>query len=197
MLRWGLADVKLYQNLSHPEFQIGIVPFLRETIEKGNIAVSVSGFSLLIQRKYFPYIMSYFTPCFMMVLTSWISFSVNYEAVPGKLGLLLTLLLMLINMSNTISQTIPKSDTVCPLILWLFISTLFVIFALFEYFIILIRVKFPGHCRVEAKMTLKAEKSKTDNMMALAMDKAALVLFPVGYSICIAVFCAWLLLKLT
>ena len=152
---------------------------------------SVSGFSVRITRKPTDFIMFYFTPCFLMVLASWISFVVNYEAVPGRLGLLLTLLLMIINMNNTISESIPKSEKICPLIIWLFMSILFVIFALIEYFIILFQVKFGGNNDVSVNLR-KKEKIKTTTQWARDMDRTALVLFPLAYVACVLAYFIWL-----
>ena len=59
-----------------------------------------------------------------------------------RLGLLLTLLLMLINLNNSATKSIPTSDLICPLILWILMSAAFVTFALAEYFAILVLLRF-------------------------------------------------------
>ena len=61
---------------------------------------------------------------------------------PQRLGLLLTLLLMLINLNNSATKSIPTSDLICPLILWILMSAAFVTFALAEYFAILVLLRF-------------------------------------------------------
>ena len=58
------------------------------------------GFTLTMKRKPDIYLYTYFVPCGLLVVVSWVSFAVSAEAVPGRLGLLLTLLLMLINLTN-------------------------------------------------------------------------------------------------
>ena len=138
----------------HPDFNLEILPSNQTSVLKAQDLISVSGFYVVLHRKYDSYLWLYFAPCFMMVLTSWISFAVSFESVPGRLGLLLTLLLMMINMTNTISASIPKSDRICPLITWIFISIVFVILALVEYFIILLTVKF-GKVNAEEKRVRK------------------------------------------
>ena len=59
-----------------------------------------------------------------------------------RLGLLLTLLLMMINPNNSATNSIPTSDLICPLILWILMSAAFVTFALAEYFVILVLLRF-------------------------------------------------------
>ena len=59
-----------------------------------------------------------------------------------RLGLLLTLLLMTINLNNSASGNIPPSDGLCPLISWILISMVFILVALFEYFLILVLLRF-------------------------------------------------------
>ena len=123
-----------------------------------------------------------------MVCTSWVSFAVSIEAVPGRLGLLLTILLMLINMNNSISQTIPKSDGICPLILWILISIIFIVFALVEYFIILTSVKFGSQ---ETKVATKKRRKVTSaqiQMWATSLDKTSLMVFPLAYFFSVLIF---------
>ena len=164
------------------------MPTNKTEVRKGDELSPVSGFNMLLRRKPVPYISLYFAPCFVMVITSWISFAVNFDVVPGRLGLLLTLLLMMINMNNSISQIIPKSEGICPLILWIFISIIFIIFALAEYFIILINFKFGGlRCKVSA-IKSEREKMKTFQSWASGFDKMSLAVFPPTYFVCVFVF---------
>ena len=59
-----------------------------------------------------------------------------------RLGLLLTLLLMTINLNNSATDKIPPSGKICPLVQWILISIAFILFALFEYFLILVVLRF-------------------------------------------------------
>ena len=148
---------------------------------------SSSGFVLILERKPDNVLYLYFFPCVIMVITSWVSFAVNFEAVPGRLGMLLTILLMLINMNNSIATSIPRSEVPCPLLLFLVLSIIFVILALIEYFVILLRVKF-GCLKVQVGK--KANKEQNPNLKdwATGLDKAALAIFPSVYFCSIAVF---------
>ena len=194
--RWGVSETNCSGHLVHPDFLISVMPSNITTDLVGAKTVSASGFYLVLRRKPGPYLWLYFVPCFLMILTSWISFAVSFEAVPGRLGLLLTLLLMLINMNNSISESIPKSDGICPLILWVFISIIFIVFALVEYFIILITVKFGSLKSKVAAKKMRKENSKDLQAWASNMDKSSLDLFPTAYFVCVLIFVLTLVLKI-
>ena len=113
------------------------------------------GFQVEMVRKTGVYIYTYFVPSGLMVIVSWVSFAVRVDAVPGRLaivnvdpvplirlGLLLTLLLMTINLNNSATGSIPTSDGICPLISWILISMVFILVALVEYFLILVVLRF-------------------------------------------------------
>ena len=103
-LRWKNLSVTSSALLKHSDFWIRMDILNKTKMYASNIV----GFDLIIGRKYGSYIYEYFVPCLLMVVTSWVSFTVDPGAVPGRLGMLLTLFLMLINMSSSVSQTIPK-----------------------------------------------------------------------------------------
>ena len=86
--------------LENTNFNVDILP--HNKIE--NPQETFVGFDLNMERKVGSYIYEFFVPCFLMVVSSWISFAVSPEVVPGRLGLLLTLFLMLVNMSSSVSQ---------------------------------------------------------------------------------------------
>ena len=49
---------------------------------------------------------------------------------------------MTINLNNSATEKIPPSGKICPLIQWILISIAFILFALFEYFLILVVLRF-------------------------------------------------------
>ena len=46
----------------------------------------------------------------LFVVVSWISFLVNPEVIPGRMTLLVTIFLVLINIFNTIQTNSPKAE---------------------------------------------------------------------------------------
>ena len=165
-LAWLLEnlDTDNKNNLVNSEFNINI----------GDKKIAgFAGFEMVLTRKPQVFVYTYFCPCSLMVIVSWVSFSVKADSVPGRLGLLLTLLLMLINLTNSAASNIPGSDSMCPLIVWIWMSIAFVMVALVEYFVILTIMKFskpkvtnhnlcqsryPLQVEVEPKPEQKSEK---------------------------------------
>ena len=175
------------ESLENSEF------WVRTEKPKGTDIMNLSmvGFDLKIKRKSGSFLYEFFLPCLLMVMTSWASFAIMPEAVPGRLGLLITLLLMLVNMSSSISQTIPKSDSICPLVAWILLSIVFVIVALVEYFAILLRVKFlVGKSKVSVKSSDIEENDKKIKQWANKLDMTFLALLPPVYIIAVLMFIA-------
>ena len=71
---------------------------------------SVAGFEMVLQRKMSFYIVTYYLPSGLFVVVSWISFLVNPEVIPGRMTLLVTIFLVLINIFNTIQTNSPKAE---------------------------------------------------------------------------------------
>ena len=57
--------------------------------------------------------------------------------MPGRMALLITILLMLINKSGTAHENTPSSDTFSILDLWVLTCIIFVTLALFEYVLVI------------------------------------------------------------
>ena len=131
---WASTFLVERNNLTSTEFELSL-----EEATESNVT---TGFRVRMVRKTAVYIYTYFVPCGLMVIVSWVSFAVDVDAVPGRLGLLLTLLLMTINMNNSAAQAIPTSEKICPLIVWILLSMGFISFALFEYFTLLLLVRY-------------------------------------------------------
>ena len=70
----------------------------------------MAGFELTLTRKMRPYFIRCYLPSGVFVIVSWISFLVPPEIVAGRLGLLITLFLVLVNIFNTITTNIPNAD---------------------------------------------------------------------------------------
>ena len=149
-----VENLPLEKGLTSTEFRV-IVENSTET---------KNGFRMRMERKTAVYIYTYFVPCALMVVVSWISFSVNVEAVPGRLGLLLTLLLMTINLNNSAARTIPTSEKICPLIIWILLSMGFILFALLEYFALLLLVRYRKQVSLPWNPAIVECQTKTSNI---------------------------------
>ena len=77
----------------------------------------------------------------------FISFIIPPEMMPGRMALLITILLMIINTSGSAHENTPSSDTFSLIDLWMLICIIFVSLAIFEYgLIIKIRSASPSFC---------------------------------------------------
>ena len=84
----------------------------------------------------------YYAPSMSVVLVSWISFLIPTRAIPGRMALLVTLLLVLINLYAAIVKTQPPTKSFTVLEIWMFICLEFVWFALFAYAVLLFHQRY-------------------------------------------------------
>jgi len=102
---------------------------------------SVAGFELTLRRKVSHYIITCYLPSGMFVIVSWISFLIPPDIVPGRMTLLITVFLVLVNIFNTITTNIPKAEGLTAIEAWVIVCVLFVFGALVEYAGILLQMK--------------------------------------------------------
>ena len=91
---------------------------------------SVTGFELTLRRKMSHYIITYYFPAGMFVIVSWISFLVPPESVPGRMTILVTVFLVLVNIFNSITSNIPRADGLTAIESFVIICIVFVFGAL-------------------------------------------------------------------
>merc|ERR1719410_2368701 len=82
-----------------------------------------------------PKLTKYFLGLFVVV--SWISFVVPPDVIPGRMALLITLFLVLVNIFNTVTTNTPKAEGLTAIETWMLSCLLFVFGALVEYAVIL------------------------------------------------------------
>jgi len=122
-----------------------------KTVDNGYEATSGIELEILMTRKGGYIIIG---PPALLVLVSWVSFLVPKEAIPGRLGLLLTIFLCMVNTLNSTQRTSPKSGgNASAIIQWIISCLIFIILAIFEYAWIL------SH-----KTLLEARKAKATNL---------------------------------
>merc|ERR1719295_927215 len=102
---------------------------------------SATGFELVLTRKMSFYIVTYYLPSGLFVVVSWISFLVNPEVIPGRMTLLITIFLVLINIFNTIQTNSPQAEGLTAMEAWVIACIIFVFGALLEYTVILLKLK--------------------------------------------------------
>ena len=87
---------------------------------------SVTGFEVTLRRKMSHYIITYYFPAMMFVSVSWISFLVPPESVPGRMTILVTVFLVLVNIFNNINSNSPKAEGLTAIEIWMLACILFV-----------------------------------------------------------------------
>ena len=137
----------------------------------------MAGFTITLDRVPKMYLATYFAPCTLMVVVSWMSFLIHPDVVPGRLGLLLTLLLMMINLNNSVAAASPSSASLNPLLLWIIASEVFVFTALVEYALLMANSKF---CRKAMVKPGQGEERKTATKGNM-LDSFAIMAIPATY----------------
>ena len=100
-------------------------------------------------------------------------------AIPGRLGLLLTLFLCMVNTLNSVSRYSPKADSgPTMLIIWIVICICFQLCALLEYaWVIATQL----NDKKVAKVVVTTKKSKPSKIFVNNLDKFMRVAFPITF----------------
>jgi len=96
-----LYNAKRQRNLQH-YIQIENLPEKYKVVDLPSGHYAACGFQVSLQRKQMQYQIQVYLPSFMFVVTSWVSFLIKPEVVPGRMALLVTLFLVLINIFNSV-----------------------------------------------------------------------------------------------
>merc|ERR1719450_603119 len=100
---------------------------------------SLAGFEMVLNRHSSPYIFTYYLPSGLFIVVSWISFFIPVNAIPGRMILLVTLFLALVNIFNTVTANTPIAERPTAIAAWMFSCILFVFGAFIEYSVILFK----------------------------------------------------------
>ena len=73
--------------------------------------LSLSGFTITLSRSFSPYISSTYLPTAILTVASFIGFLIPVDMVPGRMALLVTILLMLVNIKSTERRMGPVVST--------------------------------------------------------------------------------------
>jgi len=104
-------------------------------------AYAACGFQIRLVRKTMQFLVQVYLPSFMFVVVSWVSFLIKPEVVPGRMALLVTLFLVLINIFNSVRERAPISSRLNAIDFYLVMCIFLVFGALLEYGVILLLLK--------------------------------------------------------
>ena len=118
-----------------------------------------------------------------------ISFMVPKDAIPGRLGLLLTLFLCAINTLNATQRSAPKSGgTMTAIIQWILACIGFIIMAILEYAWILSHQKCLKSVKISQKRSAGKDLEAKFEEMSRRLDKMMLFIFPPLFFTCTIAF---------
>ncbi|TRY74852.1 hypothetical protein TCAL_00535 [Tigriopus californicus] len=111
------------------------------------------GFQIHLRRKRSQLIFQIYLPCILFVCVSWVSFLIRPLVVPGRMALLVTLFLVLVNIFNNVrsSAPIPASTSLNAIDLYLVVSILMVFLALLEYAVVLFSINREDNFEIHRK----------------------------------------------
>ena len=116
---------------------------------------------------------------FRFLLNFQISFMVPKDAIPGRLGLLLTLFLCAINTLNATQRSAPKSGgTMTAIIQWILACIGFIIMAIFEYAWILSHQKCLKSVNISQKRNAGIDLEAKFEEMSRRLDNIMLLISP-------------------
>ena len=82
------------------EFDVSYIPLPEETLMTNAEIFSLTGFVVELTRSPVPFFMNVYLPTGLLTIISFIGFLIPVEVVPGRMALLVTVFLMLVNTSS-------------------------------------------------------------------------------------------------
>ncbi|MCL4162382.1 UNVERIFIED_CONTAM: hypothetical protein GTU68_001291 [Idotea baltica] len=90
----------------------------------------------ILERKFGFYLIYTYLPSILIVIISWVSFFIDYQAVPARISLGLLSILSLITQSAATLQKLPRVSYVKAIDVWLFACLAFVVISLLEFAVV-------------------------------------------------------------
>ena len=172
------------------EYKVQFFPIRNHTCTYVEKDYSVVGFTMVLERHYGKYILEFYLPSTILVMASWVSFLIPAHIVPGRMALLITLLLVLINQFGDINVVVPQSESPTALTIWALCCILFVGGSLMVYAILLYKqfaqkTSLPKNkiTYVKGKLPEKENGPLEEDVQKIHWDKKFLKGFPLCFFI--------------
>ena len=104
----------------------------------GNKTYSVCGFNILLKRNRVQMFFQFYFICILFVMASWTSFIINPSVIPGRIAVLITTFLCLINIFNGVKEHAPVSASLNAMDIYVLICIGQVFLALAEYAVVIL-----------------------------------------------------------
>ncbi len=146
--------------------------------------LSMTGWRLNLKRKISVHLQETFLPTALFVAVSWVSFIIPPESIPGRMALLVTLLLVLVNIFIRVGASSPNSDRMNALSAWVIACILKVACAVIQYGTILTIKRRYSRSKVASED--EDDKDTKHHQLIQRIDDYSLLAFP------IVTFAIWL-----
>ncbi|KAK6480353.1 glycine receptor subunit alpha-4 isoform X1 [Huso huso] len=126
-----------------------------------------------LERQMGYYLIQMYIPSLLIVILSWVSFWINMDAAPARVGLGITTVLTMTTQSSGSRASLPKVSYVKAIDIWMAVCLLFVFAALLEY----AAVNFVSRQHKEfMRLRKKQRRQKIRQLYAYGQDRAAVPL---------------------
>ncbi|CAB4059117.1 unnamed protein product [Lepeophtheirus salmonis] len=122
---------------------------------------SVAGFKITFRRKPEVYIFDYYIPSGIFVVVSWVSLVIPPDAPPGRIALIITTFLVLVNIANSVFSKSPRAHSINPIQVWILSCIVFVFITVLEYAVVLFIIRRQRKYVLDLKK--KKQKTKRNN----------------------------------
>lgn len=98
-----------YDRAHDEKFDLFLVPLYKSwhfSTTRGENK-SLTGFTAVLERSLVPFLMNTYLPTALLTIASFIGFLIPVDMVPGRMALLVTIFLMLVNIRSTEQRTGP------------------------------------------------------------------------------------------
>ena len=154
---------------------------------------SVCGFEVSLVRERLQTVGQVYLTSILFVLVSWVSFLISPDVIPGRIGLLVTIFLVLVNIFDGAKSLAPFSKNLNAIDLYILFCIFLVFLALLEYAFILAREKLNRGRIEDIRSILEKTNSSTNHVQAIVkcnqccfkmeLDTVALIIFPIVFII--------------
>ena len=133
-----------YENIDNNDidFNINVRNHLSPTIIQIFLIIIGFRWTICLERQLSPFVWQIFMPTLLMVALSFISFIIPPNCYPGRISLLVTIFLCIINVMTSAMQNSPESNGLNAMNCWFLICLAQVAFASLEYAVIIYFMRF-------------------------------------------------------
>ena len=169
----------------------------------GNKTYAVCGFNIALKRNRVQMFFQFYFICILFVMASWTSFIIDPSIIPGRIAVLITTFLCLINIFNGVKEHAPVSSSLNAMDIYVLVCIGQVFLALAEYAVVILVEdnKRKSESQLVSPITTQVsgihdQRNKTSNesgqehsLMRNYFDTISLFLFPLFFTLFNIVYC--------